>query len=88
MNSWIINGLFNSLHQVFLLNVLNVVGMFFFVVYAGCGFSSLPYGMIRGGRNVFTRRADVDVEISNVEAQGRKSVMSRVSEHLREVIYE
>merc|ERR1712117_116845 len=44
---------------VFLLNVLNVVGMFFFVVYAGCGFSSLPYGMIKGGRNVFTRRADV-----------------------------
>ena len=61
----------NLFLQVFLLNVLNVVGMFFFVVYAGCGFSSLPYGMIKGGRNVFTRRADVDVEISNVEAQGR-----------------
>ena len=55
---------------MFLLNVLNVVGMFFFVVYAGCGFSSLPYGMIRGQRSVFTRRADVDVEISNIEAQG------------------
>lgn len=54
---------------VFLLNVLNVVGMFFFVVYAGCGFSSLPYGMIKGQRSVFTRRADVDAEISNVEAQ-------------------
>ena len=63
-------GTLEHSHQVFLLNVLNVVGMFFFVVYAGCGFSSLPYGMIRGQRSVFTRRADVDVEISNIEAQG------------------
>jgi hypothetical protein len=54
---------------VFLLNVLNMVGMFFFVIYTGYGMSSLPVGMIKGQRSVFTERSAVDREIENVETQ-------------------
>ncbi len=57
---------------VFLLNVLNMVGMFFFVIYTGYGMSSLPVGMIKGQRSVFTERAAVDAEIASVEAQVKR----------------
>ena len=54
---------------VFLLNVLNLIGMSFLVVYTGYGLSSLPWGMIRGSRNVHTRRESIVNQMEVLQAQ-------------------
>ena len=56
--------------MVFILNVLNVVGMFFLILYTGFGLSTLPIGMIRGHRgSVHYRRRRIDAELRAIESE-------------------
>lgn len=54
---------------VFLLNVLNLIGMILLTIYAGYGLSSLPCGMIRGQRTVGTDVDNVETQIEELEKQ-------------------
>lgn len=55
--------------MVFVLNVLNVVGMAFLILYTGYGLSVLPLGMILGRSALDVRRMGVEQEIAELEAQ-------------------
>jgi len=63
---------------VFILNILNVIGMLLLIVYAGYGLSSLPCGMIRGERTVNTDRSNVEEQIGELERQ-IKEIQDRFS---------
>jgi hypothetical protein len=51
---------------VFLMNVVNIIGMFLIIMYMAYGMTSLPLGMIRGRNAVLIERASVEEQV-NVE---------------------
>ena len=52
---------------LFILNILNIVGVSFLILYTGYGLSSLPCGLIRPTHGVRSRRTAVEVEIEDLE---------------------
>ncbi|XP_040568192.1 probable lysosomal cobalamin transporter [Lepeophtheirus salmonis] len=66
---------------VFLLNLLNVIGTFFLIIYTGIGISSLSCGMIRRERSVHARREVVISQLEEVE-QRINDIRSRFAEDL------
>lgn len=56
---------------VFLMNVLNVIGMIWLMVYTGYGMSTLPLRLFIGKRTVHTDRQNVRHEIQDIEEQIR-----------------
>lgn len=58
--------------MVFMLNVLNVIGMILLIFYTGYGMSSMPINMIKGQRNVHVQRQNVVNQIESLESQIRE----------------
>jgi len=54
---------------LFLVNVLNLIGMTLLIVYTAYGMSVLPCGMIVGSDTVYTERDAVNREIGTLETQ-------------------
>ena len=52
---------------LFILNILNIIGVSFLILYTGYGLSSLPCGLIRPTHGVRSRRTAVEVEIEDLE---------------------
>ena len=51
------------LQIVFLMNVVNIIGMFLIILYMAYGMTSLPLGMIRGKSQVHLDRASVEEQV-------------------------
>ena len=56
---------------LFILNTLNIIGVFFLILYTGYGMSSLPCGLIRPTSGVRTQRSALEVQIEELEASIR-----------------
>jgi len=56
---------------LFILNTLNILGVFFLILYTGYGLSSLPCGLIRPTSGVRTQRSAVEDQIEELEASIR-----------------
>lgn len=56
---------------LFILNTLNIIGVFFLILYTGYGMSRLPCGLIRPTSGVRTQRSAVEVQIEEVETSIR-----------------
>ena len=60
------NHYFCFLQIVFLLNVVNIIGLILIIVYMSYGMTSLPLGMIRGRSEVHAERATVEEQVRNL----------------------
>ena len=54
---------------VFILNVLNLIGMFLLIVYTGVGLSTFPCGILAAKRGVYSEREQVNSNIEQLEQQ-------------------
>ncbi|TRY62684.1 hypothetical protein TCAL_04648 [Tigriopus californicus] len=66
--------------MVFLLNVLNVIGMFFLIFYTAYGMSSLPFGMIRSRSQANRARDTVNKTLQELE-QKIQEIKSRYEDN-------
>ena len=49
---------------VFLLNVVNLIGLMLIIIYMSYGMTSLPLGMIRGRSQIHAERASVEEQVT------------------------
>ncbi|XP_023346067.1 probable lysosomal cobalamin transporter isoform X2 [Eurytemora carolleeae] len=54
---------------VFILNVVNLIGMIILIIYTGFGLSSFPWGILAGRRNVDAERSSLQISIQELESQ-------------------